>query len=126
MTFVVLGPPATKGSTVSFVGQHGVVTKADCKGLAAWAQAVAWAAKWAHVPLLPGAVQLTLVFQFLRPKHAPARNHPVVKPDVDKLARAVLDALTGVAYRDDAQVVQLRAEKLYGEDMRTTVTITCL
>lgn len=35
------------------------------------------------------------------------------KPDVDKLARAVLDALTGVCWCDDAQVIAVHAEKSY-------------
>jgi len=52
--------------------------------------------------------------------------HPVVKPDVDKLARALLDALTGVAYGDDAQVVEMHVCKTYGDDARTTVTVKAL
>lgn len=35
------------------------------------------------------------------------------KPDVDKLVRAVLDALTGVCWSDDAQVVAVHGEKGY-------------
>jgi len=128
MTFVVLGLPATKGSTVSWMGAHGVVTKSDCRGLAAWTQAVGWAAKFAHTHLAPEgtAVGVWVTFQFVKPKSAPTRVHPVVKPDIDKLARALLDALTGVAYLDDGQVVELHAGKAYGEDARTTVTVKAL
>lgn len=36
-------------------------------------------------------------------------------PDVDKLIRAVLDALTGVCYLDDAQVVYVSGRKEFGE-----------
>jgi Holliday junction resolvase RusA-like endonuclease len=128
MTFVVLGTPATKGSTVSFVGDHGIVTKTDCKGLAAWTQAVGWAAKFANVSRAQTgtAVCLTVVFQFVRPKTQRARLRPTVKPDLDKLARALLDALTGIAYDDDAQVVKLYLDKVYGEDTRTTVQIDVL
>jgi len=42
------------------------------------------------------------------------RPAPTVAPDADKLARAVLDALTGVLYADDSQVVQLHVFKHYG------------
>ena len=42
------------------------------------------------------------------------------KPDVDKLIRAVLDALTGVCWYDDAQVVVVHGEKSYA--YRTTPT----
>jgi Holliday junction resolvase RusA-like endonuclease len=41
------------------------------------------------------------------------RRYPTTKPDLDKLARAVLDALTGVYYLDDAQVVSLDLQKAY-------------
>jgi hypothetical protein len=37
----------------------------------------------------------------------------VVKPDLDKLVRAVGDALTGILYRDDAQIVSLNASKRF-------------
>ena len=37
------------------------------------------------------------------------------KPDADNLAKAILDALNGVAYPDDAQIVTLTVRKRYGE-----------
>ena len=37
------------------------------------------------------------------------------KPDTDNIAKAVLDALNGLAYKDDTQVVKLKVEKLYNE-----------
>jgi len=52
-------------------------------------------------------VALELAFVFQRPKSAPhARVVPCIRPDIDKLARAVLDALTGVLYVDDCQVTR--------------------
>lgn len=65
-------------------------------------------------------------FYFARPKghslstgelRADAPSHPAKTSvgDLDKLLRAVCDALTGVAWRDDAQVVQIRAAKRYSE-----------
>lgn len=63
-----------------------------------------------HVP-----VRLALVFTFRKPDSVPKkRTHHVVKPDSDKLVRATFDALTGVIYHDDAQVVKHTAEKQYG------------
>jgi Holliday junction resolvase RusA-like endonuclease len=43
---------------------------------------------------------------------------------VDKLARSVLDALSAVAYDDDAQVISLEAIKRYGPDDRTFVELS--
>lgn len=39
---------------------------------------------------------------------------PIKKPDIDNIAKIVLDALNGVAYYDDAQVIQLAIHKEYG------------
>ena len=41
------------------------------------------------------------------------RTYPSVKPDVDKLVRACLDALTGTLWEEDSQVVTVWADKLY-------------
>lgn len=48
---------------------------------------------------------------------------PATKPDVDKLERAVLDALTGVLWADDSQVVMLSADKVYAPTPMTLVTV---
>ena len=39
---------------------------------------------------------------------------PVKKPDVDNVAKAILDALNGYAYHDDAQITKLLIRKRYG------------
>ena len=38
---------------------------------------------------------------------------PVTKPDIDNVAKSVLDALNKVAFYDDAQVVRLSIHKMY-------------
>lgn len=43
------------------------------------------------------------------------RIRPTKKPDADNIAKSILDALNGLAYHDDAQVVQLNVFKFYGE-----------
>ena len=40
---------------------------------------------------------------------------PTKKPDLDNIAKSVLDSLNGLAYKDDSQVVKLQIEKYYGE-----------
>ena len=49
---------------------------------------------------------------------------PNVKPDIDNLAKTVLDALLGVAYVDDNQVAELECRKFYAEKPRTEIYIT--
>lgn len=45
------------------------------------------------------------------------------KPDVDNLLKALLDALNGIAYADDAQIVKLSAQKVYAETPRIEMII---
>ncbi|MGA9668433.1 MAG: RusA family crossover junction endodeoxyribonuclease [Terracidiphilus sp.] len=60
-------------------------------------------------------VRVCVTFVFQKPKSAPAsRTRPTVKPDLDKLARSTTDALTGVLWADDAQVVEYSLNKIYG------------
>lgn len=51
--------------------------------------------------------------------------HPAKKPDLDNVVKAVKDALNGVVWLDDSQVVDLHATKRYGEAPGLTVTV-CL
>jgi Holliday junction resolvase RusA-like endonuclease len=72
------------------------------------------------------AVKISLHFVFLRPESVKAhkRPYPVVKPDIDKLMRAVLDSLTGVVYVDDSQVVEGgKITKMYGPQECVTVWV---
>ena len=67
-------------------------------------------------PPLEGPVSLALNFVLLRPASVSRtkRPYPTVKPDASKLLRAVEDALTGVVYRDDSQIVDLTVTKRFG------------
>jgi Holliday junction resolvase RusA-like endonuclease len=44
-----------------------------------------------------------------------APPYPAVMPDIDKLTRAVFDALTGSTWRDDSRVVKMDVEKVYAQ-----------
>lgn len=48
---------------------------------------------------------------------------PTIKPDVDNIAKSILDALNGLAYADDKQVVDCRVGKYYGDDPSVYVKI---
>ena len=48
---------------------------------------------------------------------------PAKRPDIDNLGKIVMDALNGVAYKDDAQIVQLVINKIYSEEPRLDVLI---
>lgn len=65
-------------------------------------------------PMMHGPVKLKVdVFRAL-PASAPKRvigEPDTLKPDADNVAKAVMDALSGVAYADDAQVCELIVKK---------------
>lgn len=48
---------------------------------------------------------------------------PIIKPDLDNYIKAVLDGLNGLAYKDDSQICELSAEKIYGIEPKTIVVI---
>jgi crossover junction endodeoxyribonuclease RusA len=126
-TFIVPGRPATKGSTVSFFAKrsHRIVTKTDSAIGKAWAKDVAWIAQQAGVEKVPKGqgVAIIVIYEFPWPQRATLRLAPCVRPDCDKLARALLDALTGIAYDDDGQVVSLTVHKRYGLELVAKVWV---
>jgi Holliday junction resolvase RusA-like endonuclease len=48
---------------------------------------------------------------------------PTKKPDIDNIAKVVLDALNGVAYKDDTQVIELDLIKSYGPFAKLNVIV---
>ena len=49
---------------------------------------------------------------------------PTVKPDLDNLDKAVMDALNKVAYKDDSQIVAKVSKKHYAEVPNVTIVIS--
>ena len=126
--FEVPGPFGVKGSTVSFRDRRNgqIRTKTDSKHGKSFLSAVRWAAKTAGVTRIPKGrgVSVSVMYSFARPKGRDRqRADPCVRPDVDKLSRELLDALTGIAYDDDGQVVALSVRKIYGDPVRARVIV---
>jgi len=117
VTFTVLGLAQPKGSAKAFVpkGWQRAVVTSDNPRVKDWQQAVAWQAQAAAAEgQFVGPVALRVAFALPRPASLPRRvlAH-ITRPDLDKLVRSIGDALTGVLYRDDGQVVELQARKVY-------------
>ena len=51
------------------------------------------------------------------------QTRPHNKPDLEYVIKAVLDALNGVAYKDDSRVVGIYSQKVYGDDPKLIITI---
>ena len=121
IAFSVRGDPAPQGSKKGWVVKGRVVMSESSKKLKPWRALVADCLSAAMVAgnlqAIEGPVSVALTFRRRKPKSYPKLKPtwPITAPDVDKLARAVLDALSGIAIRDDAQVVRLLAEKMWGE-----------
>ena len=130
------GHPRPQGSKtpISRGGRTWLVEKSKYVG--AWRDDIARAVKDSGVALgdAPAAVVLTLFMPRPKDHYGTGRNsahlkdsapgYPATRPDVDKLARAVLDAMkTGGAIADDGQVVLLSAGKLWAHEGRQGVLI---
>lgn len=133
--FTVHGIPVPQGSKKVF-GK--AVVETNEARLRPWRQEVAAAAAEAMAGREPLHEPVIVIFNFCLPRpkghYGTGRNAGTLKPsapefsaskpDLDKLVRAVLDALTGVAFRDDAQVAHLHAEKTYdGEGRKPGVRV---
>lgn len=109
--FRVVGQPIPQGS-MKVINGH--IIHSQGSALAAWRSSVALAAKKAGASPSDRPISMTLIFIMKKPKTV-TREYPTVAPDLDKLVRGVLDALTAIAYKDDSQVIDIRALKIYGE-----------
>lgn len=117
VSFSVDGDPKPQGSKRAFVNPKNgrAIIVEDNKLVRPWRERVLWAARDACETPLDGPIAITLAFRMPRPKSLPKRRAmlPAKRPDLDKLTRAVFDALTGIAYHDDAQVCRVTATKVY-------------
>lgn len=137
VTFTIPGVPAPQGSKVRT--KWGV--REDNPATRPWRAAVAWEATAAMQggALFTRPVVVEARFVFPRPPShyragqnahlltASAPRFHDRAPDLDKLQRAIGDALSGVLLRDDKQIVAWHTVKRYGavdEPARADVTVT--
>lgn len=129
-TFSVAGLPVAQGSKKAFRLPNGRISMVDMKGdrLKLWRHAIndeARKAKGDEI-MLEGPIGIDVEFRLLKPASAPKRKRtwPIGKlsGDLDKLARAVGDALTGVIFADDSQIIDWHIVKDYG-DPGATITV---
>lgn len=130
ITFVVPGQPQGKGrarSTKS--GRHYTPAKTVAyeRLIAACADDVV-----GELEGMTGPVELHVIAVFGVPASWSKKKreaalqwdtYPTVKPDADNIAKAVCDALNGVVWLDDSQVVDCRVKKVYGREPRLDVTV---
>lgn len=101
-----------------------------------WKRMVAYAAGGAAEgrELVRGPIKVQMDFYRPRPGahfgkkgvRPSAPPYPITRPDLLKLARAVEDAMTGIIYADDSQIVVEVLTKRFGEPARVDVLISQL
>ncbi|PAD31450.1 RusA family crossover junction endodeoxyribonuclease [Paenibacillus sp. 7523-1] len=132
ITFTVYGEPVAQGRPRAST-QGGFVRLYDPKKSKDYKDYVRLAAaKHAPATLLEGPLGMVLTVyrsipkSFSKKKAALAENgeiRPVSKPDVDNYLKGVKDALKGVIWKDDSQVVEVFAQKRYSIRPRIEVKI---
>jgi Holliday junction resolvase RusA-like endonuclease len=81
---------------------------------------------------LEGALKMTVNAFFSIPKSASKKNRekmlrgeirPTKRPDWDNVGKVISDALNGLAYHDDSQIVSATVEKWYSLEPRVEVIL---
>ncbi len=126
-TITVPGPMI--GKARARVTRNGTYTPATTR---AKEQEIGWLAKATGcTPIVAGACQLRVAITVEPPKSWPkglradACNQvifPTSKPDLDNCVKLIGDALNGIAWLDDSQVVQVIATKLFGPVCKTEIS----
>jgi Holliday junction resolvase RusA-like endonuclease len=124
--FKIPGPPTPKGRPR--LGRHGVYTPQKTKDAEALCK---WFAR-SNCNLMSGPLSMKIRFGMPIPKSyskkkraeiSAGRLHHMKTPDLDNLAKLVLDALNGIAYDDDKQIIELTVSKFYAETPGTVIKI---
>lgn len=118
MLFFAPGKPIPQGSKRR--SRYGAMYEA-AKALKPWRRTVTLAAIGARrkgFRIYDGPVRVTIDFVF--ESKTKRSRWKTTKPDVDKLARAVLDSITDAAiWHDDSQVVELITRKQWSSDVHS-------
>jgi crossover junction endodeoxyribonuclease RusA len=137
VTFTVPGEAVPQGNLRAVTTGKGnirLIDKAQRRGQP-WRAAIQWMARqeMRGGALITGPVCVIIRFDRPRPMGHFGKNglnasgrrsaYPATRPDLGKLARAIEDALTGIVYRDDSQIVEEHLEKRWGPVAQTTVAV---
>ena len=89
-------------------------------------------AAWRNKPLIETAVEINLMFIKSYPNNLPKREASrerrlkealCRKPDLDNMVKAAIDGIKGTVLKDDTVVVRITAEKRFGPEPMTVITV---
>lgn len=123
------GVPVAKGRPR--LGRYGTYTPKKTQEYEEYVK-MCWVAKYGAIQPSEQPLEMNIVFYMPIPKGyskkqkaeiLSGRLKHIKKPDVDNLIKSVLDALNGLAYADDSQIIKVTAVKRYAETGSTELTI---
>mgnify|MGYP000867813781 FL=1 len=132
ISFEVPGEPVAKERPRTNMATGVVYTPDKTKN---YEETVKWCYQMAaHGARFPDDEPLSMLVVAYRPipKSANAKKkslmragaqRPITKPDWDNVGKIVSDALNGIAYRDDAQIVDARVVKRYSDNPMVKVSV---
>ena len=132
--FTVPGKPVGKGRPrAAKRGQH--IQLYTPKTTATYESTIALAASQAMAgrPLIDGPAEVLMTMVLAVPASWSKRKQadalagqlmPTTKPDMDNVVKAIFDAVNGIVWTDDVQVVGLRVRKTYGATPGVHVTVS--
>lgn len=131
----ITGIPASKGSYRPITGRSHTTGKPVTRLIPMdkkerpWRNHVRDTITTHQPPTIPHNAQVTIetTFYLPRPKTIPPnkRKHPTVKPDIDKLQRALYDAITEThIWHDDSQITDATSHKRYADNTTPGVSLT--
>lgn len=138
LSFWAPGVPVPKGSAKAFLHKQSgkVITRQDnADRQEPWASMIGLAAQQAGARVQDGPIEILITFRMPRLKShfGTGKNsaklkdgapvYHTVTPDLDKLERCVLDALTGIAWADDKQVAKIGSIKVYADQPGAMIKI---
>lgn len=127
--FTVPGPPVAKGR--ARLGKFGTYTPEKTVNYENLVK-LSYIEEHQGKELLEGDLSITINFLFPIPKSTSKKNRELMlkgeikhnkRPDIDNCIKSIADALNNIAYKDDSQIVQVIACKLYSDEPRTEVII---
>ena len=131
--FIIPGEPKGKARPRVFTNKQGISRAITPKETLSYENLVKWVYQNTYgTRKLEGEVVARIVAMYAIPKSMSKKNrqlieegklHPTKKPDLDNVAKIVLDSLNGIAYSDDSQIVKLNVEKHYSDNPRVEVTL---
>ena len=131
-SFTIHGEPQGKARPRA-VRQSGIMHIYTPQKTKDYEREIAMAYRTQCTGMFSGAVEIEIHAYYEIPKSASRkrvldmvsdRERPTKKPDGDNIAKAVCDALNGVAYKDDSQVVDLTVRKYYSKFPHVQVFIS--